>query len=303
MTGAHSGGAGTSRSDHAATCAARVVQLPGRGTTRVWECAGPLGAETLMLIHGVTLTAELNWGPVLALLGRHFRVIALDQRGHGNGITTGSPFRLEDCADDLAALARVLGVHRFVAAGYSMGGLVAQLLYRRHPSLVSGLALCATAGRIDRPPLSNLATLALPVLTATMRWNPVLQALDATVIGALLLGPIEDAGKRQWVRGQLRRTRLTTAICAMQAVCEFTSNPWIGDVRVPTAVLVTTRDRIVPARDQRQLAGAIPGAVAFEVPADHGVCVTAPELFATVLLQACLWLKETAPRQPAAASR
>ena len=31
----------------------RLVELPGRGTTRVWECAGPPGAETVMLIHGV----------------------------------------------------------------------------------------------------------------------------------------------------------------------------------------------------------------------------------------------------------
>ena len=38
----------------------RLVKLPGRGTTRVWEWAGPRGAQTLMLIHGVTFTAELN---------------------------------------------------------------------------------------------------------------------------------------------------------------------------------------------------------------------------------------------------
>jgi hypothetical protein len=38
----------------------RLVELPGRGTTRVWECAGPRCAQTLMLIHEVTFTAELN---------------------------------------------------------------------------------------------------------------------------------------------------------------------------------------------------------------------------------------------------
>ena len=40
----------------------RLVELPGRGVTRMWECAGPPGAQTLMLIHGVAFTAELNWG-------------------------------------------------------------------------------------------------------------------------------------------------------------------------------------------------------------------------------------------------
>ena len=50
----------------------RLVELPGRGTTRVWECAGPPGAGTLMLIHGVAGTAELNWGKVFAPLATAF---------------------------------------------------------------------------------------------------------------------------------------------------------------------------------------------------------------------------------------
>src|SRR5208283_5699437 len=98
-----------------------------------------------MLIHGVAGTAELNWAKAFMPLSRHFRVVAADLRGHGDGIRLRSRFRLEDCADDIAALAGVLDVRRFAAVGYSMGGLVAQLLYRRHPALVSGLVLCSTA--------------------------------------------------------------------------------------------------------------------------------------------------------------
>jgi 3-oxoadipate enol-lactonase len=87
----------------------RLVELPGRGTTRVWECAGPRCAQTLMLIHGVTFTAELNWAKAFAPLGRHFWVVVADLRGHGDGIRAGSRFRLEDCADDVAALAWCTG--------------------------------------------------------------------------------------------------------------------------------------------------------------------------------------------------
>ena len=68
----------------------RLVELPGRGVTRVWECAGPSEAPTLMLIHGVTVTAELNWGKVFAPLSRHFRVVAMDLRGHGDTWNTSS---------------------------------------------------------------------------------------------------------------------------------------------------------------------------------------------------------------------
>ena len=114
----------------ATTPRTRLVDLPGRGTTRVWGVRGLPGAETVMLIHGVACTAELNWGQVLVPLGRDFRVVAADLRGHGDGIRLRSRFQLEDCTDDIAALAGVLDIGSFAAVGYSMGGLVAQLLGR-----------------------------------------------------------------------------------------------------------------------------------------------------------------------------
>jgi 3-oxoadipate enol-lactonase len=265
----------------------RLVELSGRGVTRVWECPGPRGAPTLMLIHGVTFTAELNWGTVFAPLSRHFRVIAIDLRGHGDGISTGGRFRLEDCADDIAALAQVLGIGRFVAVGYSMGGMVAQLLYRRHPSLLSGLALCATARNVLGSPAERLAALVLPTWAAAIRWNPFLQPMSAELLGMALMGPVEDPATARQARAQLRRTSLGTAISAVQSVCEFSSHSWIGQVDVPTAVVVTARDHIVPVSRQLRLARAIPGASVHEVDADHAVCVTRPQLFTQALLQAC----------------
>ena len=269
-----------------ATPRTRLVELPGRGVTRVWECAGPPGAETLMLIHGVACTAELNWGKVFAPLAAHFRVVAADLRGHGDGIRAGSRFRLEDCADDVAALAAVLGTGRFTAVGYSMGGMVAQLVYQRHASLVSGLVLCSTAGNVGSP-AQELAAFALPAAAAGLRWNPVLQLVSAEVLGSALLGPIDDPATARWARAQLSRTTLASAVSAIRAVCEFSSDRWIGQVDVPAAVVVTTRDRIVPVGRQLRLAQAIPGAALYRVDADHAVCITAPQVFAPMLLEAC----------------
>jgi 3-oxoadipate enol-lactonase len=119
------------------------------GALLVWQCAGPHHAETLVLLHGVAMTAELCWFRVLEQLGRQFRIVAPDLRGHGDGIPLGgSRFRLEDSVDDIAALADVLDIKRCAVVGYSIGGMVAQLLWRRHPHLVSGLVLCATARNV-----------------------------------------------------------------------------------------------------------------------------------------------------------
>ncbi len=280
----------------------RLVELPGRGITRVWDYAGPPGAQTLMLIHGVTFTAELNWGKTFAPLAQHFGVVAIDLRGHGGGIGTGPRFRLEDCADDIAALAEVLGIGRFVAVGYSMGGMVAQLLYRRHPSLLSGLVLCATARNVLGSPAERLTALALPAAAAAIRWNPFLLPMSAEFLGMALLGPLDDPAAARQARAQLRRTTLATALSAIQAVCEFTSHSWIGQVDVPAAVVVTVRDRIVPVTRQLRLARAIPGASVHEVDGDHAVCLTSPQVFAQALLQAC-WSVEAAHADPAHAYR
>ena len=275
----------------------RLVQLPGRGVTRVWECAGPPGAQTLMLIHGVTFTAELNWAKVFAPLSQHFRVLAIDLRGHGDGIRAGSRFRLEDCADDVAALAEALDIGTFVAVGYSMGGMVAQLLYQRHAPLLSGLVLCATARNVLGSPMEKLTALALPTAAAAIAWNPLLQPMSAEFLGMTLLGSMDDPATARRARAQLRRTTLATAISAIQAVCEFTSHSWIGEVDVPAAVVVTARDRIVPASRQMKLARAIPGASVHEVDADHAVCVTAPQVFSQALLQACWSVEARCTRQ------
>ena len=270
-----------------ATPVTRLVELPGRGTTRVWECAGPRDADTLVLVHGLTFTAELNWRGVFAALGRHFRVVAADLRGHGDGIRAGSRFRLEDCADDIAALAGVLGIGRFAAVGYSMGGMVAQLVYRRHAALVSGLVLCSTACDVRGSTAEQLAALAAPGMAAALQWNPVLHLVGAEVFGAMLLGGVDDPATGRWARAQLSRTTLATAVSAIRAVCEFTSAGWISQVAVPTAVVLTTRDHVVPPARQLELARAVPGASVHLVDAGHGACINAPDLFARALLEAC----------------
>ena len=48
-----------------------------------------------MLLHGWSATADLNWHPSFGPLSRHFRVLAIDQRGHGRGLRPDGPFRLE----------------------------------------------------------------------------------------------------------------------------------------------------------------------------------------------------------------
>ena len=75
-------------------------------------------------------------------------MIAPDLRGHGHGLRSRRVFRLADCADDCAATLVELGTGPVIAVGYSMGGPVAQLLWRRHRDLVVGPRALRDLGRL-----------------------------------------------------------------------------------------------------------------------------------------------------------
>src|SRR3954452_10889132 len=135
----------------------RRIELPRRGTTFIRELPGPPGAPTLLLLHGWVATAGLNWFHNFEPLSEHFRVIAPDLRGHGRGLRDRNVFRLAECADDCAATLVELDTGPVIAVGYSMGGPIAQLLWRRHRDLVDGLVLCATSSEFVPQPVAKRA--------------------------------------------------------------------------------------------------------------------------------------------------
>lgn len=261
----------------------RYVELPGRGRTWVRELDGPAGAPTLLLLHGWTASADLNWFACFEALGRRYRVVALDHRGHGRGIRSRRRFRLSDCADDAAALLDVLGSGPVVVVGYSMGGPVAQLLVRRHPGTVAGLVLCATAATFSESMSERRNFAALGALGFAARATPL--ALRRH-IATRYFGRADDATFEAWVAEEMHRADWGAILEAGNSLGRFDSRPWIGELDVPAAVVVTGADGVVSPRRQHALAAAIPGATTHLVDGDHAVCATAPHRFLPALLSA-----------------
>ncbi len=266
--------------------AGRPVLLPGRGQTFVRETHGPPGAPTLLLLHGWTVTADLNWFACYAPLAEHFRVVAMDHRGHGQGIRSRRPFRLEDCADDAAALAVELGIDRLIPVGYSMGGPIAQLLWRRHPHLVAGLVLSATACNFSSPDARSRAYFsALLGLSVVARFTP--SQVRRQVADSLIRRRLQGAALAGWGQSEMERGDAAAVLEAGWAIGRFDSSGWIGGAGVPAAVIVTTLDQVVSPRRQHALAAAIPGTRLSEVAGDHGACVTDAPRYVPALLDAC----------------
>jgi 3-oxoadipate enol-lactonase len=256
--------------------AGRHIELAGRGTTFIREANGPEGAPTLLLLHGWTANADLNWRTAYPALRRSFNVIAPDLRGHDRGIRDGGTFRLEDCADDAAALIESLGVGPVIPVGYSMGGPVAQLLWQRHRHLVDGLVLCATSRTFN----------------TTAREHALFTLLNGASAGARHL---RDDHRAALAVRVLAKRRMQVPIPAHdwlaildagRALGRFDSRSWASTIDVPTSVLVTTRDHVVPAARQYELADAIPAATVHRVHADHAACVANAEAFVPELLSA-----------------
>jgi 3-oxoadipate enol-lactonase len=264
----------------------RAVELPGRGSTFACDLPGPTpDAPAVILLHGLSATGALNWGPSLTTLNDQFRVVALDHRGHGRGITAAQPFTLEDCADDAVALADVLGIERAVFVGYSMGGPIAQLVWRRHPDRVRGLVLCATAADFRMSADRRAVVRALEGVQRTSYLIPRPMLVQSA--RAVLAGFVVDAELKRELLDSLSRHDDAAVREAGRAIRSFSSTDWVGEVSVPTAVVVTERDHLVPVDRQRGLAHQIPEAKVVRLDGNHMVFLTQPQALADAVHEAC----------------
>jgi pimeloyl-ACP methyl ester carboxylesterase len=261
-----------------------VKHLPFRGEIfyRHHQHPDP-DAPTLLLLHGWTASADLQFFTAYEQLAERYSFVAPDHRGHGRGIRSQVPFRLEDAADDAAALVGSLGISAVIVVGYSMGGAIGLHLWNRHPHLVSGLVLEATALEWRESRSDRLKWRALAVMGVTLRawWYP--RTLRR---GLRRLSRVQAAfdAWAPWVEGEIHRNEVKAMIEAGKALAAYDARPFASAVDVPTGVLLTTNDHLVKPSKQRALARAI-NAEVVELAGDHLTPWTEPAGFAEVTRQ------------------
>jgi pimeloyl-ACP methyl ester carboxylesterase len=265
----------------------RMVELPGRGgATYVTDTPGPSpDSPTVVLLHSLACTSLLTWFPSIPRLIERYRVVTLDLRWHGRGIQS-EHFTLPDCADDVVALMDVLGVDEAIMAGYSMGGVVAQRLWRQHPSRVSGLVLASTSDRFQRTLAEHAffgsMGLSMGALRGLAHSRTVVRAGKAAARAA----SVEPNDLEEWALDEFRSTSPWAVAEALAALGRHHSRPWLGRIDVPTAVVISARDRVIPPARQLGLARAIPGATIHDIPTGHAGCVLESEVFVPAFVEA-----------------
>jgi pimeloyl-ACP methyl ester carboxylesterase len=265
----------------------RSVRLAGRGRLFVRERRGPVGAPTVVLLHGWMASGGLNWLSAFGPLAQHFRVLAPDLPGHGRGSRSlRGRFELETCADEVAAMLRALDAGPAVIAGYSMGGPVAQLLWQRHREEVAGLVLCATSPTpVPQGRVASTMDGLMKGVSGASRVVDWMTLPTRRASAALSSKPARSDQLSGWARREFGRHHWPTVLDAGRALANHDASPWIGDVDVPTAVVLTKEDSAIPTDDQRAMAAQIPGASIHAVDGGHLACMR-PD-FGQTMVDAC----------------
>jgi pimeloyl-ACP methyl ester carboxylesterase len=266
-----------------------VVNLPGRGETFVRDTGPPTAdgraaAPPVLLLHGWTVSADLNFFSVYDELAVRHRVVALDHRGHGRGMRPRTPFSLEECADDAAALLAALDLGPVVVVGFSMGGAIGMLLHHRHPARVAGLVFCGTALEWKATARERLVWRGMSVLEVALR-SGTGEGLVARVLREVIDGSPELEALEPWVRGEFHRGSAPDLAGAGRALSAYDGRPLAPDVDVPCAVVVTTTDQLVRPEKQHELADAL-GAETFTLHGDHSAPFNRGPAFAKAIRSA-----------------
>jgi pimeloyl-ACP methyl ester carboxylesterase len=250
------------------TIVERTLAMDDGGSIHVVECGA---GRPLVLLHGVTLTHEV-WIYQLRELSDRFRVVAVDQRGHGRSTEGREGLRIGRMAADMAAMLRELDLRDAIIVGHSMGGMVLLQLALDFPELVrervSGIVLLSTTAR-SAPKIAAAGLVAKAALPAGRRGIP----LAARLPGGLL--PANDLSYLVLRLGFGRRpsqthvelTRTIEATMSPQApatllgeLFQFDAVGRLGAIDVPALVIVGTADHLTPVSAARAIAANLPGA-------------------------------------------
>lgn len=262
------------------------IELHERATTAVYDSGAPTdhdqGQPPVVLLHGWCVNAYVNFGAAYEALAKDHRIIMIDLRGHGLGADAPDGFRLETCVDDVLGVLDHLAVERAIIVGYSLGGAVAQLLARQAPDWVAGVVLASTTEFFCGYLSIRWQFRGLELCAAALKRLP--SALQKPVFHSI--ATIACVRYPGWVRSEVLRNDPVAMLEAGASLGSFDSVGWVGELEMPVAVVVTARDRVIPADSQYRLADDTGAVLTITIDADHDIPVRNDPRFAEALGEA-----------------
>jgi 3-oxoadipate enol-lactonase len=207
----------------------------------------------VVLLHSLAQSGEL-WRPLADLLTPQAHVLAPDARGHGESEWDGSPFTIEDLADDVAQLIKAQDAGPVPVLGMSMGGCVAIALAINHPGLVSRLVLADTTASYGPDRRQAWEKRARDAVAKPRRAQTEFQ------VGRWFSPGFHDQAEIQRVVDLFVATDSEAHSQACRALGDFDATASLGSIRCPALVVVGEDDQATPLSMAQDLAAGIPGA-------------------------------------------
>lgn len=233
----------------------------------------------IVLVHGVTLAAEV-WSLQLASLADRHRVIALDLRGHGQSVPGRDGFHggIARLAADVRQVLDALDVEQGLLVGHSLGGMTSmELVLDADPTWLARRLVALALVDTSAGPLADVRgarTVHPPLSAAISRLLLLVEGLGVTASNTDLgwwaargaFGPDPDPVHVAFTDALGSSTPLGTVAGLLGPLGAFDVADRIGDIGLPTLVVVGSHDHLTPVRHARRLAAAIPGAELVELP-------------------------------------
>jgi pimeloyl-ACP methyl ester carboxylesterase len=237
--------------------------------THAWEPSGGATrdpAPVIVLVHGITGWWRTWWRVAPALAERGWRVVAVDQRGHGTSPPIDGVATAESLAADLAATIASLGIGRVDAiVAHSLGAAVSMELAHRQPELARRLVLEDPPGQTRSDDLEFQANLEREVLAA--RHDPESEVRR------------EMAENPAWLEEDARQNVEGRALCDVEGIlASLRANTGVRTVelapslRPPALYLLADADRSALGARRQDLRDSLPPqSAAVELDCGHTI--------------------------------
>lgn len=232
---------------------------------------GPADAPAVVLVGSLGSTLQM-WEPNVPALSGPFRVIRIDQRGHGRSPAPPGPYTIAELADDVLTTLDALDVRQTAWCGLSMGAMIGMYLAATRPERITRLVLCATSAHFPDPSIwrrriADVTRCGTAPLAARIvdRWfTPAWAAAH----------PDQVRRARRWVG----RTPAAGYVGCCHAIETWDHVDRLADVAAPTLVLAGESDPVTPVEPHgRVLRDGIRGARLAVLPASHLLTIEAAD--------------------------
>jgi 3-oxoadipate enol-lactonase len=192
------------------------------------------------------------WTKVAGILAPEFRVISYDRRGHGLSESGPDKCEMADHAGDLMGLLDSVGVERTTMVGLSIGGVIAQELYRQRPERVAALALCDTAAKIGTDDSWDQR------IAQVKRGG--IEAIADSVLKGWFTADFHARRSAEFtgIRAMLTRTPRQGYLATCGALKRADLRPYVGRIEAPTLCLVGEEDGSTPVALVKETAAQSP---------------------------------------------